>query len=166
MKTLTLKMIVSALVLGPLVHAKNAPTKCTIKAYDGHFLTAVGGGGRTSDVIHSDAKKAQAWEIFTLVDSDKGTPNITYGIQTSKGFFLTAVSGGGRTTDVIHSDARNIRDWEEFQLESLGNDWYAIKTYNGNYLTAQDSGGRITDVIHSDARRIGNWEKFKVKCGL
>ncbi len=167
MKTLLkFRLLVSALALGSVSYARNAPTNCYIQAYDGHYLTAVGGGGRTSDVIHTDAKQAKSWEKFTLVDADRGTPNITYGIRTMKGFYLTAMSGGGRITDVLHSNATNIRDWEEFQLESLGGGYYAIRTHNGNYLTAVDSGGRITDVMHSDARRIGNWEKFRFTCGV
>ena len=35
-----------------------------IQTVNGHFLTAVGGGGRTTDVIHSDATQVQAWELF------------------------------------------------------------------------------------------------------
>ena len=38
------------------------PTTCTIQTFNtGNFLTAVGGGGRTSDVIHSDATVARSW---------------------------------------------------------------------------------------------------------
>jgi hypothetical protein len=36
----------------------------SIGTIDGHFLTAVGGGGRTTDVIHSDATVANGWEKF------------------------------------------------------------------------------------------------------
>ena len=39
---------------------------CTIRAFDGHYLTAVGGGGRTTDVIHSNATQIQAWEEFYI----------------------------------------------------------------------------------------------------
>jgi hypothetical protein len=76
----------------------------------GDFLTAVGGGGRTTDVIHSNATQLQAWEKFTLVPVGQGW----YAIETSDGDFLTAVGGGGRTTDVIHSNATQIQAWEEF----------------------------------------------------
>ena len=31
---------------------------------NGHFLTAVGRGGRTTDVIHSDATGISSWERF------------------------------------------------------------------------------------------------------
>lgn len=169
MKTFSMLATFALALVGNFAGAKNAPTNCYIKSFDGHYLTAVGGGNRTTDVIHTDATKAQAWEKFTLVDADKGTPNITYGIRTTSGRYLTAVDGGGRTYDVIHSDARYIRDWEEFQLESLANGWFAIKTFNGRYLTAVNSGGlstQVNDVLHSDARVVKNWEKFKFICGV
>jgi len=54
------------------------------------LLTAVGGGGRIDDVIHSDATKALAWERLTS-SIQAGNPNITYGIRTLKGYYLTAV---------------------------------------------------------------------------
>ena len=41
------------------------PTTCSIQMFNTrNFLTAVGGGGRTTDVIHSDATQVQAWELF------------------------------------------------------------------------------------------------------
>jgi hypothetical protein len=163
---LTLGLILSALGVGGAAQALNAPINCYIQTYNGRYLTAVGGGGRIWDVLHSDATQAKSWEKFTLVDSGKGTPNITYGIRTKTGNYLTAVNGGGLIQDVIHSDATVIRDWEEFQFNSLGGGWYTITTVRGNYLTAVGGGGRITDVIHSDATRVGNWEKFRLKCGV
>jgi hypothetical protein len=48
-------------------YAANGPIKCAIKTYNGHYLTAVGGGGRITDTIHSDATQIQAWERFELV---------------------------------------------------------------------------------------------------
>ena len=167
MKTLlTVSLLLSAFALSNSAFAENAPTTCFIQTANGRYLTAVGGGGRVNDALHTDAKKRLAWEKFTLVDSGAGTPNITYGIRTSKGFYLTAVDGGGRIRNVMHSDATKLRDWEKFQFESLGGDYYAIKTYRGNYLTAVGGGGRITDVMHSDAKQVKGWEKFKLRCGI
>ncbi len=166
MKTLKLlSLLLLAVGLSSEAFADSSgPFTCTIQTYNGRYLTAVGGGGRLSDVIHSDATRARTWETFKLIDSNSGTPNVRYGIQTSRGYFLTAVSGGGRITDVIHSDATVIRDWEKFEFLALGGGWYSIKTINGNYLTAVGGGGRITDVLHTDATRVGNWEKFYVNC--
>lgn len=170
MKTfISLGSLLMALTTSSALQAKNAPTNCYIRAYDGHYVTAVGGGGRTFDVIHTDATKAKSWEKFTLVDADKGTPNITYGIRTVKGYYLTAVDGGGRIQNVMRSNETKLRDWEEFQLEAVGQGVYAIRTFNGRYVTAVNSGGlstQVADVFHTDARKIGNWEKFRFTCGI
>lgn len=156
---------VAGLGLPGVAEARNAPVTCAVRAYDGHYLTAVGGGGRTTDVLHTDATRVGAWERFTLVDSDDGSAAIRYGFRTSNGHYLTAVGGGGRVTDVMHSDATRLRGWEKLTLIALGRGVYAIQTIDGHYLTAVDSGGRVTDVIHSDATRIGAWERFRFTCG-
>jgi hypothetical protein len=158
-------LLVSFALPAGVARALNAPVVCAIQTVNGHYLTAVGGGGRITDVIHTDATRVGSWEKFTLVDQGAGSP-IQYGIQTVNGHYLTAVGGGGRITDVIHSDATQVRGWEIFYLDSLGDGQYAIKTSKGNYLTAVGGGGRTTDTIHSDATRIGSWEKFKVICPI
>ena len=48
---------------------------CVFQTVNGHYLTAVGGGGRTTDVIHTDATRIGSWEKFTLIDSGSGTPS-------------------------------------------------------------------------------------------
>ncbi len=156
--------VASASTISP--QAVNGPQTCVIQTVDGHYLTAVGGGGRTTDVIHTDATRIGSWEKFTLIDSGDGASNIHYGVRTTNGHYLTAVGGGGRTTDVIHSDAPWLLDWEKFTFVSLGYGWYAIQTIDGHYLTAVGGGGRITDTIHSDAPWIRSWEEFRVTCGL
>ena len=157
---LMLSLLVSALALqtGALAATKS----CYILTVNGRYLTAVGGGGRIDDVIHSDATQGKAWELFKLVESSSHPG--TYGIKTMTGNYLTVVDGGGRTANVIHSDATKFRDWEEFRLESVAGGYTALKTYQGNYLTAVGGGGRTTDVIHSDAKQVQAWEKFKLKC--
>lgn len=144
-----------------------AYTGCTFQTPRGYYLTAVGGGGRTTDVIHTDATRVGSWETFNLYY--QGYSNV-YAIQTAVTFnYLTAVGGGGRTTDVIHSDAIRPQAWERFNLVLLGvrNDGvglFALQTINGHYLTAVGEGGRQTDTIHSDATRIQAWEEFYVSC--
>lgn len=144
--------------------AINGPITCTILTNNGHYLTAVGGGGRITDVIHSDATKVGSWEKFTLIDSGDGASNIHYGMRTTNGHYLTAVGGGGRINDVIHSDATQLLAWEKLTMVSLGLGVYAIQTIDGHFLTATGGGGRITDTIHSDATKIGSWERFRLSC--
>lgn len=140
------------------------PTTCTIQTFNtGNFLTAVGGGGRTSDVIHTNATVARSWEAFTLVDAGDG---IHVGIRTVSGNYLTAVNGGGLETDVIHSNATLLQGWEKFNVIRIGGDGFAIQTIDGHYLTAVGGGGRTTDVIHSDATQVQAWELFRFNCGM
>jgi hypothetical protein len=138
---------------------------CAIKTVNGHYLTAVDGGGRITDVLHTNATIVQSWEKFALVDTGTGGSIHYYGIRTVNGHYLTAVGAGGRSTDVIHSDATQLQNWEKFRFNPLGGDVYDIQTYNGHFLTAVDGGNRITDTIHSDAIRVGSWERFTVVCG-
>lgn len=137
--------------------------------YTGYYLTAVDGGGRTEDAIHSDAKQVGSWEKFRLlVDTATGH----YGVQTDTGNYVTAVGGGGRVADVIHTDATQLRAWEKFRLPASPHDYpgtenlYAIQTFDGHYLTAVGGGGKTTDAIHSDAVSVRTWEEFWIwKCG-
>jgi hypothetical protein len=164
---------ISVLGLGGVASASTAapalvgPQTCSIQSFDGHYLTAVGGGGRTTDVIHTDATRVGSWEKFTLIDSGDGAPSIHYGLRTSRGFYLTAQDSGGRTTDVIHSNATALQAWEKFTLNSLGGGIYDIQVDDGHYLTAVNSGGLSSgDTLHTNATRVGSWEKFRVTCGL
>jgi hypothetical protein len=172
MKTFTLtgSLLLIAVLLGAvvvpsdMVYAQNAP--CTIRTVNGHYLTAVDGGGRNRQAIYTDATQANDLEHFAL-DVVGGIPVI----KTVNGYYLTAVGGGGRNSDVIHTDATQAQAWERFDSEYLGEardgTWYAFKTVNGHYLTAVGGGGHrgeLQDTLHSDATKVDDWEKFKVFC--
>jgi hypothetical protein len=148
--------------LGSVAPAANAPMTCTVQTYNGHYLTAVGGGGRTADVLHTDATRVGSWETFVLIDTGEGSSQ--YGFKTTNGHYLTAVGGGGRITDVFHSDATQLQAWEKIAVQSLGGDWYALRTVNGHYVTATGGGGHTSDAVHTDATKIGSWEKFRLAC--
>lgn len=162
--TLTKFLFSALLAFGLSAHAAPLTRTCAIQTYNGHYLTAVNGGGLTSDVIHSDATRVQDWERFQLIDSGDGSAITHYGIRTLNGHFLTAINGGGLTSDVLHSDATQLQDWEKFAFLPLGRGWYAIQTINGRYLTAVGAGGRTTDVIHTDTTVVKQWEMFKLLC--
>ena len=149
---------------GASLLASNGPLNCTIQTANGRFLTAVGGGNRTFDVIHTDATRALAWEKFQLIDSGDGSSPIHYGIKTVDGHYLTAVNGGGLVNDVIHSNATVLQAWEKFTLNSLGGGLYSVQSNDGHYVTANNGGGLINDTIHTDATRVGAWEKFRFTC--
>ena len=131
------------------------------------FLTAVGGGGKTTDVIHTDAVQPRAWEKFKLwVDQTKQY----CALQTVNGHFLTATNGGGLIYNTVLSNATSIGGWEIFKIvpqPTTSNSFYerpfAIQTANSNFLTAVGGGGHSTGTpIHTDATAVAEWEKFNL----
>jgi hypothetical protein len=125
-----------------------------------NFLTAVGGGGRTTDVIHTDATVPRSWEMFRLWST-----NVFgfYGIQTVNGHFVTAVAAGGRTTDTIHTDATVVASWELFAPTRLSypQSGFGLRTIRGFFVTAVGGGGHNSgDTIHTDATVARSWESF------
>ena len=38
---------------------------CTIQSFDEHYLSAIGGGGRTTDTIETNRTSPSTWETFT-----------------------------------------------------------------------------------------------------
>jgi hypothetical protein len=144
------------------------PGHFAIGTYRGNYLTAVGGGGRITDVVRTDATTAGPWEQYRLfLVLGSGIPQ-QYAIQTASANYLTAVGGGGQTTDPLHTDAKQVQAWEEFRFyfdPSTG--FHAIQTVNTNYLTALGGGGHADPpAVHTDATKVDNWEKFHLwKCG-
>jgi hypothetical protein len=127
------------------------------------FLTAVGGGDRTTDTIHTDATVPLAWEQFRLWSTNASG---FYGIQTHTGNFVTAVGAGGRTTDTIHTDATAVAGWELFAPTRVFDEFndfmgFGLKTSKGFFLTAVGGGGHNSgDTIHTDAVVAKSWETF------
>lgn len=140
------------------------PGHFAIQTFRGNYLTAVDGGGRISNAVHTDARQIGAWEKFRLL---RGAGSGQLSIQASRGNYVTAVNGGGLTLDALHTDAIQIAAWEQFRLIPDQYGWrHAIQTVNGHYLTAVGAGGKAVDAIHADALKVGNWEEFYIwKCG-
>lgn len=135
-----------------------------IQTKNGNYITVVGGGGRSADVLHTDAVQARAWERFGLIhqspewslrsiypsnyDTRRDSPWY-YAIPASTGNYLTALGGGGHNADSsINSDATQIASWELFRLIKCGQLMsgyqYAIRPVEGIYtMMAADGGGRI-----------------------
>ena len=88
---------------------------CTIQSFDGHYLSAIGGGGRTTDVIETNRTAISTWETFQLVPLSGVGPGF-YAIRTQTGNYLTAVNSGGigSAFEAIHSNATQIQAWEKF----------------------------------------------------
>lgn len=143
--------------------------KCFIRTLDGHYVTAVGGGGRTWDTLRTDATSPTDFETFTFVETaaQGGTDQkFKYAIRAFNGQYLTAVNGGGQIADVIHTDATQLSSWETFTVSSQRLGVYAIRTDLGHYMTAVGGGGKTDDAIHTNIARIGDWESFTLVCQL
>jgi len=135
-----------------------------LRLFSGNFyLTAEGGGGRTTDPnndpIHTDRKVVEGiadWEKFTIVSAGVGI----YALKTFDGIhYVTADQGGGKPTDALHTNATVLSDWEKFTLEFQNDGTYAIKTFDGtHYVTAV--GGKHKDAVRTNATTVGTSEKF------
>ena len=120
-----------------------------------NFLTAVAGGGRTTDVIHTDATIPRSWEMFRLWSTNSFG---FYGIQTMNGHFVTALAAGGRTTETIHTDATVVQSWELFaptRLFDAFNDFmgFGLKTSGGGLSDCSRARRPITAVTRSTPTR-------------
>ena len=118
----------------------------------GNFVTAVGGGGRTTDVIHTDATQVQAWEEFSLEPVDSSNP-LVLAIRTKSGNFVTAVGMGGQSNaNAIHTDATAIGSWEKFLIRKCGDlgsglQYYLIPYPSSNPILAVNGGNRTQNAF-------------------
>jgi hypothetical protein len=143
------------------------PGQFAFGTFRGTYLTAVGGGGRTTDVVRTDATAIGPWEQYRLFLVQGGGVPQQYAIQTAGSNYFTAVDGGGHASNAVHSDATQVRAWETFRFYLDQRGWRnSIQTVNTHYLSAVGGGGKTTDAIHADAVRPDNWESFYIwKCG-
>jgi hypothetical protein len=135
---------------------------------NGNFITAVDGGGRTTDVLHTDAVSVGAWEQFRIAQTGPSGA-FSVSIQTDSNNFLTAVGLGGKTTDAIHSDATKVGTWETFFIRKWGglnlgaNQYFIVDTSRNQAIAARGGGGQTQNTIQF-AGTNGNipldWARF------
>jgi hypothetical protein len=128
----------------------------------GDYLTAVNGGGKTTDVIHTNAIQPRGWERFRLW-ADNATHQY-YALQTLDGHFISANNAGGLTSNTVFSTATVAAGWEMFTLlPQAPFPTYAIQTLRGFFLTAVGGGGHGSgETIHTDAVKVDDWERFNL----
>ncbi len=131
---------------------KSSIGQFAFQTVNGNFITAVGGGGRTTDVLHTDAVNAAAWEEFRITHT--GSSGVfSVSIQTISNNFLTAVSLGGQTTNAIHSDATAVGTWETFFIRKFGNlllgdlQYLIVDTNKNQAIAARNGGGQTQNTI-------------------
>ncbi|SLM49183.1 conserved exported protein of unknown function [Nitrospira japonica] len=154
------------------VDGPSAAGTYTMKTYDGHFLTALGGGGKANDAFHTDATKASTWEYYYFLKCGDLGSGYQYAIRPTgtgmvpgKGDFvsyLTALGGGGRTSQAMTAFS-GLQVGSRFKLIKQNDGTYALQTSSGNYVTAVNGGGLASgDNLHTDAHQVQAWEKFKI----
>src|SRR5689334_6727989 len=52
-----------------LPYSGNGEKNCAFQTLSGYYLSAVDGGGRTTDVIHTNVRRVLSWELFDLVEA-------------------------------------------------------------------------------------------------
>jgi hypothetical protein len=151
-----------------------------IWAIDGHFLTAVNGGGLGDSLnkypIHTNATSIGPWEKFRVVMTDTPT-SVRQAIRTYNGNYLTAVGGGGRghvasnpyePTTIITTKGGPPGPDEFFNLVEIPDGMCAFQTRSGNYVSAVnggglgDSEGSWPHPIHTNATQITANETFLI----
>ena len=148
----------------------------SIATEDGHFVTAVGGGGHSTRAFHTNATIASTWEWFYLLktgDLDSGhqyairpvgTGNIPGKGESLR--FLMAINGGNRIVGAMTFQSELVAN-AKFRLLKQPDGSYAIHTPNGfNVVTADNGGGlahgtpQIDNLITTKAN-VQDWEKFR-----
>jgi hypothetical protein len=132
-----------------------------IKTQNGHYLTALNGGGLTSNAMASNRTQIGAWEEFTFHPIDYNAAK--WAIVAGDAYPLTAEGGGNRTKDAIQTNRTAIGPWETFRVFAYGDRTYAFQTADGHFVTAVGGGGRTTDVLHTNATVVGSWEHFSLE---
>lgn len=56
----------SGVAMAGTAQAAAIPATCTFQTSTGNHLTAVDGGGRATDAIHTDATAVGSWEVFQI----------------------------------------------------------------------------------------------------
>jgi hypothetical protein len=105
-----------------LIRVNKVGNTFALKTHDGHFLTAVNGGGiggpdSSHSPVHADATDFEPWGSFTITLLPD---NVHATIRTADGrHFLSAVNGGGvggSNNVPFHTDATTMGPAAVFQL--------------------------------------------------
>lgn len=131
---------------------KGSTDQVAFQTVNGNFITAVSGGGRITDVLHTDAVNVAAWEEFRIVTTGSSGA-FSLSIQTNSNNFLTAVGLGGQTANAIHSNATTIGTWETFFIRKFGDlrigdsQYFIVDTNKNQAIAARGGGGQTQNTI-------------------
>jgi hypothetical protein len=159
------------------VEGPSAAGTFTIRTFNGHFVTALGGGGKSTRAFHTDATKALSWEFFYILKTGDLGSGFQYAIRPSgtgnipgRGdvvSYLTARDGGGRTREAMTAFS-GLQAFSKFRLIRQPNGSFALKTANGiNFVTAEGGGGLAHGTPQADNLQTNRtvaqaWEQFRI----
>ena len=120
-------------------------TKVSIRAANGQYFAAEGGGG---SIVNANRDVRAEWEIFWMHDLGANR----YAFSTYDGRFLTCEYGR------LVANRKVADTWEIFTLISLPNG-FALQAHTGQYVVAEGGGGGI---VNCNRDAIGAWETLRL----
>jgi hypothetical protein len=149
-----------------------------IATFNHHFVTALGGGGKSTRAFHTDAVKASTWEQFYVLKCGDLGDGYKYAIRPAgsgnipgKGehvSFLTALGGGNRVAQAMTAN-NTFKPESRFTFERQPDGTYALRTSNGINVVTADGGGGLAhgspqaDNLQTNRTVIQGWERFKIQ---
>jgi hypothetical protein len=137
----------------------------TIQTYHNYYLTALGGGGKTTAAFHTDATKPKTWEYFNIIKCGAIGSEYDYAIfSKGAGRPLTAI--GGRVKNAVSAYTSNPPAARFKLIRQPSTGYYALQVSNRvNYVTAIKGGGLTKgtadwDNLVTDRKQIQAWETF------
>jgi hypothetical protein len=142
-----------------------------------NLVTALGGGGKSTEAFTTNAVHADTWEYFYVLKSGDLGDGFKYAIRPAgTGFvpgqgdnprFISATGGGGRIVNAMTSSTSRGNN-EIFKLLKQSDGTYALQTESGRFVTADGNGGiahptSSSDTLHTDATWIRAWERFNIE---
>jgi hypothetical protein len=147
----------------------------TIQTVGGFFLTALGGGGKSTGAFHSDARKAAAWELYELAKCGDPGSGYEFTIRPKRydGIAMMAHGGGGHVKPGLIlanliSGGFDV-NWTRLKLIRQSDGSHALQTFNGvNFVTAIRGGGIAHssadfDNLVTDRTEVQAWERFTIR---
>jgi len=136
----------------------------TIQTYGNYYLTALGGGGKSTAAFHTDATKPNTWEYFLITQCGAIGSGYDYAIvPKGLGRPITAVGGGVKNVVSAYGGSPAAA---RLKFLRQPNGWYALQTSDRfHYITAIKGGGLTSgtkdwDNLVTDRTQVQAWETF------
>ncbi|HTA92373.1 MAG TPA: glycosyl hydrolase family 28-related protein, partial [Polyangiaceae bacterium] len=131
----------------------------------GNFVGAQNDGG---GAVIATATVAQAWETFSLIDSNGGTlqSGDSVFVRAGNGQYFQALNGGGST---LNAGSNNQLGWETFKIVKQSGsgtinsgDVVGLQASTGSWVSAANGGG---GTVFAYGGALGSWESLIISIG-